>query len=208
MNKITPFTSQHEALSVLDNGGRFYNLITKANDGEINAAELSKVAGIISGKQQMILFLEMALSKLSTDSRQQIYNSLSDDLKESIKKYPTQHLLPSEAEQKGTLSQNAIITGIPKYVESNSSFNGFIMIPIMTGKVTTFTMIPIIEKYDVYEVRDQITSDTFLIAHTKCADKLTEHKTTFGGILKELKKEKNDDAPATIFLEALYHLDS
>lgn len=206
MKHITPFTSQHEALTVLDNGGRFYNLITKANDGEINSAELSKVAGLISGKQQMILFLEMSLSKLSTDSRQQIFNSLSDDLKESIKKYPTQHLLPSEAEQKGTLSQNAIITGIPKYVESSSSFNGFIMVPIMTGKVTTFTMIPIIEKYDVYEVRDRISSESFLIAHTKSDDKLPEKMITFGGILKELKKDKDDTAPATVFLESYYYL--
>lgn len=208
MKKITPFISQHEALTVLDNGGRFYNLITKANDGEINSAELSKVAGVISDKQQMSLFLELSLSKLSSNSKRDIYNSLSDELKKAQTEYAAQYLLPSEAKEKGILSQNAIISGIPKYVESNSNFSGFVMIPIMTGNVMTFTMIPIIDRYDVYEVRDRISSEAFLIAHTKSDDKLPERMITFGGILKELKNKKDESAPSSIFLEAYYYLQS
>lgn len=204
MKQITPFTSRQEALTVLDNGGRFYNLITKANDGNINSAELGKVAGIMSDKQRMVLYLELSLSKLSDDSRKEILKTLSPDLKSAIKKYAAQYLLPSEANEKGILAKNSIIEGVPKYVESKSDFSGFIMVPIMTGKVTTFMMIPIINHYNIYELRDNISSETFLIAHSKESDKLPEKRMTFGGILKELKKKKDEEAPASNYLEIHY----
>ena len=79
------------------------------------------------------------------------------------------------------------------------------MIPIMTGKVTTFTMIPIIDHYNVYELRDENFSETFLIAHSRDAEILPEKRITIGGILKELKKDKKDISPATKFLEAHYY---
>lgn len=207
MKQITPFNSTQQALTVLDNGGRFYNLITKANDGEINSAELGKVAGIMSDKQKMVLYLELSLANLTELSRKEVLKTLSSDLKSAIKKYSAQYLLPSEATKKGVLSQNAILDGIPKFLESKSDFNGFIMIPIMTGKVTTFTMIPIIDHYNVYELRDENSSETFLIAHSRDAERLPEKRITIGGILKELKKEKKDVSPATKFLEAHYYTD-
>ena len=206
MKKITPYKTKQNALVSLDNGGRFYNLITKANDGNITSAELSKVAGLVSGKQKMVLFLEMSLLELSTDSRKEVLKALSKDLKSAINKYPSQFLSPSEAERKGTLSQNAIVTGIPTFVESKSDFNGFIMIPIMTGKVTTFSMIPIIDQYDVYEVRDQESTDSCLIAHSKNKAKLPRSKFTFGGILKELKEKEEENSPTKVYLETHYYI--
>ena len=206
MEQIIPFTSQHEALTVLDNGGRFYNLITKANDGNITSAELSKVVGLMSDKQKMVLYLELSLSKLSSDSRKEILRALSPDLKVAIKKYPTQYLLPSEAQKKGVLAQNAVIEGVPKYVESKSDFSGFVMIPIMSGKVTTFMMVPIFDEYNVYELRDRTSSETFFIAHSKESDRLPEKRMTFGGILKEMKKEDDENAPASNYLEIHYCL--
>tara|TARA_R110000868_G_scaffold304437_15_gene565213 strand:- start:10941 stop:11567 length:627 start_codon:yes stop_codon:yes gene_type:complete len=207
MKEITPYKSVNNAIKSLDNGGRFYNLITKANDGNITTAELSKVAGIVSGKQKMVLFLEMSLLELSTDSRKEILKVLSKDLKSAINKYPTQFLSPSEAEEKGTLSQNAIVTGIPTYLESKSDFKGFIMIPIMTGKVTTFTMIPIIDQYDVYEVRDHNVSEPFLIAHSKSKTKLPKNRYTFGGVLKELNEKEDENASTKVFLETHYYVE-
>jgi hypothetical protein len=208
MKKIVPFTSQQEALITLDNGGRFYNMITKANDGNINTSELSKVAGIISDKQRMILYLELSLYKLSGDSRKGIIKTFSQDLKSAVEKYAAQYLSPSEATKKGELARNTVLEGIPRYVESKSDFSGFIMIPIMSGKTTTFMMVPIFDHYDVYELRDDATSDTFLIAHSKGSEKLPERKITVGGILKELKKDKKDVSPATKFLEAHYYIAS
>jgi len=206
MKKIVPYKTAKKALTSLDNGGRFYNLITKANDGKINSAELSRVAGLVSGKQKMILFLEMSLSELSSDSRKVILSTLTSVIKNAIYKYPTQHLTPSEAVQTGVLSHNAIITGIPTYVDSKSDFNGFIMIPIMVGKVTTFMMVPIIDEYEINEVKDQKSSETFLIAYTKSSKKFSPKMMTFGGILKELKENENEDSSFNIYLKAVTQL--
>jgi hypothetical protein len=52
MDKIIPFKYLDDILSIFDNGGRFYNLLTKANDGNISQEELSKVAGLFSDKQK------------------------------------------------------------------------------------------------------------------------------------------------------------
>ena len=46
MKKIEPYKSIDEATLSLDNGGRFYNVLTKSDDGIISTSELGKVAGI------------------------------------------------------------------------------------------------------------------------------------------------------------------
>ena len=56
MKKVNPYKSQAAALKSLDNGGRFFNVLTKADDGQITSAELSKVAGAFSNKQLMNLY--------------------------------------------------------------------------------------------------------------------------------------------------------
>jgi hypothetical protein len=207
MKKIKPYNDINEAISSLDNGGRFYNILTKADDGIINQSELGKVGGIFNDKQKMILFLELSISNLNETKKGEIISKLEDDLKTIYKKYKPQELLPSEANSKGILSSNAILTGIPKLTESKSDFKGFIMIPIMTGNVTTFTMIPIIEKYDVYELRDDESTETFLIAHSKGSEKLPSEKIKIAGVLKELKSNKEEKNASKKFLEAVYHIE-
>ena len=120
--------------------------------------------------------------------------------------YAVHYLLPSEANKNGILTHSSIIEGIPRYVESKSDISGFIMVPIMTGKVTTFTMIPIVDHYNVYELRDDISSETFLIAHSKESEKLPEKRMTFGGILKEFKKKKDEEDLVSNYLEILSYL--
>lgn len=205
MKKIIPYKTTSKALASLDNGGRFYNFASKADDGEISSSELAKAAGVFSDKQQMILYLEMAISELAPDEQSKVLGSLSDDLKVVHKKHVPQQLIPSEAKSKGRLASCAIVTGIPKLVDSKSDFYGFIMIPIIAGKVTTFAMIPIIDQYDVYELRDSETSQDLLIAHNRGSEKLPESMIRCGGVLKELKKAKNEGAEATIFLETIYY---
>jgi len=205
MKKIIPYKTFRNALVSLDNGGRFYNLLTKANDGQVSSAELAKVAGVFNDKQKMVLYLEMSLSYLDEPSRKSIHASLSDDLKKSYKKYSPQRMLPSQAQKAGKLKSNAIITGVPRFVDAKSEFTGFIMVPIMAGKVMTFVMIPIIDQYDVYELRDDLISKEFIIAHARGKVKLPEAEIRCGGIIKELKADKKEKSKATKFLEAMYY---
>jgi len=52
MKKVNPYRYVDEALSSLDNGGRFYNIFTKAMDGIISKSELGKVGGVFNDKQK------------------------------------------------------------------------------------------------------------------------------------------------------------
>ncbi|MBT31319.1 MAG: hypothetical protein CMO01_16820 [Thalassobius sp.] len=207
MKEITPYNKLETALTELDNGGRFYNILTKADDGNITTAELSKAAGAASmftDKQKMIIYLEMSLLDLEHANKEKIISSLSDDLLSSYKKYQPKYFKPSDNIDQSEISSSAIITGIPKLIESKSEFTGFIMIPIMAGSVTTFSMIPIIELYNIYELQDLETGKDIIIAHTKGDGKLPEIPLKCGGVIKELKKDKSSKQPATIFLEGLY----
>ncbi|MEM6842665.1 MAG: hypothetical protein AAF632_10605 [Bacteroidota bacterium] len=208
MKKVKPYNTVSEAVATLDNGGRFYNILTKPEDGIISESEVGKVAGLFNDKQKMILFLELSLAKLNQVDREEVVLKLDSKLQKAYQRYKPQKLLSSEANTVGVISSNAIVTGIPTLVESKTDLLGFIMIPIVTDKTTTFTMVPLIEKYDVYEMRDELSSDTFLIAHAKGSQKLPQGKVTVAGVLKELKGRKNKDSPARIFLEAIYHVEA
>jgi len=205
MKEITPYTTSAQAIKSLDNGGRFFNVFTKEDDGVISRAELNKVAGLLSGKQSMIIYLEMLVSQLNDGQKNMILSKLDDSLKSAYNKYKPAHLTVSDAISRGKLSSSVIISGIPKLVDSKTEFNGFIMVPIMTGKVTTFSMIPIIDQYDIYEVRDEVSDRKVIIAHAKGSAKLPEQQLVIGGVLKELKTSTNEEKGTSKYLEAYYH---
>jgi hypothetical protein len=46
------------------------------------------------------------------------------------------------------------VSGYPGFVEDTTAFAGFIMLPMQTGDMTSFMMIPIFDRFDVYEVFD------------------------------------------------------
>ena len=203
MKKIEPYKNINEATLSLDNGGRFYNVLTKSDDGIISTSELGKVAGLFIDKQKMVLFLDLAISNFDVNAKEKIVNSLDASLRSTYEKYKSHELLPSEAYEKGILSCNSIITGFPKKIDSKSDFNGVIVLPV--GK--SFVVMPIIDKYDVYEIRDEVSDDTFLIAHARGSIVLPEKKIKVAGVLKELKANKNEKKASKRFLEAIYYLD-
>jgi hypothetical protein len=207
MKAIIPYLDKEEAIRSLDNGGRFYNFGTKANDGLINSAELGKLGGMFSDKKQLILFFEMSLLKLNQGDTGSVANLLDERLQKAYSAYKPVYLTPSEAAKKGQIGQNTIVTGIPTLVNSKPEILGFTMFPIISGNVTSFMMIPIIDQYDVYEVRDEQTSDTFLIAHVKGSTKLQKQKMTFGGVIKELNSDQNGKGEARKFLDASYFIE-
>ena len=202
MKKIEPYKNINEATLSLDNGGRFYNVLTKSDDGIISSSELGKVAGLFIDKQKMVLFLDLAISNFDVNTKEKIVDSLDVSLRSTYEKYKSHELLPSEAYDKGILSSNSIITGFPKKIDSKSDFNGVIIIPVGNSMIA----IPLIDKYDVYEIRDEVSDDTFLIAHARGYIVLPEKKIKVAGVLKELKSNKNEKKTSKKFLEALYYL--
>jgi len=205
VKEIISYQNIEEAFAQLDNGGRFYNLFTKAKDEEINTAELARVAGLFSEKQQLILFLELSISQLSKQDQVTIISKLDDKLRKDFLKYKAQELMPSEAEQRGVLSANAIITGVPRVKNSTSEFKGFILIPVSAGKVITVMPIPIIDQYDIYEIRDEHAAESFLVAHYRGKGTLPEKKIKVAGVLKDIEVETEGGIAHRKFLEINYY---
>ncbi|WP_286342349.1 hypothetical protein [Ferrimonas sp. YFM] len=202
MKTIITYSSLKEALADLDNGGRFYNILTEADDGVVEQAELAKVAGVFSDTQTMFLYLDMALSELSPEESMAVRSSLSEDLQQEYQTHKPSRYTPVQAKLEGQAGEPVIIGGVPRLVKSMENFGGMILVPITAGTVTTFTMIPIVDQYDVYQVRDSQSEREFVVAHAHSDEKLPETYTLFGGILKEMHNEQgNSDS---LFLEAVY----
>ncbi len=205
MQQVIPFSDLQDAQTSLDNGGRFYNILTKADDGVITGAELGKVAGCFADMQKMALFLDLAMSELPASDKDHVVQMLSPGLRAGMESHKPARWLPSEALAQGVPGASAIVTGVPKLVESKSEFSGFIMIPIMAGSVTTFMMIPLVDAYDVYEIRDEASDDAFLVAHAKSSAELDGRRTQVAGVLKDLKASKDECEASKMFLEVVYH---
>ena len=139
MQQVIPFSDLQDAQTSLDNGGRFYNILTKADDGVITGAELGKVAGCFADKQKMALFLDLAMAELADSDKDQVVQMLSPGLRAGMESQKPTWWLPSEALAQGGVGASAIVTGVPKLVESKSEFKGFIMIPIMAGTCPLYT---------------------------------------------------------------------
>jgi hypothetical protein len=207
MKKVTPYTNLEEAKASLDNGGSFFNILTKANDGVIEPSELAKVAGAYGDRQMMVLYLDLMLSKFPTKDKEDIIAMLKGDLGESYRKYKAYCCSPAEAMEKGELSSNTIVRGVPKLVERKEKPPYFIMVPIMAGNVTTFSMIPIIEDYEVYSLEPKKGDGTeeLLVAHLKTKEKLPEQEIQIAGILKGLNEDEEQVNPSKKFLESIYY---
>ncbi|WP_144391341.1 hypothetical protein [Pleionea sediminis] len=204
MKQIKPFESLQEALVELDNGGRFYNIFTRANDGSITASELAKVAGVIGEKNRAFVFLKMVLSCLGDDI-EQVYSSLTPDLYNDFQERKPKHYSPTEALERGVAGENAIVRGVPYLVDDTTKLQGFIMIPIIAGNVTTMTMVPIFQQFNVYELHDELLNKKFIIAHSIKDNPLPQRLLDVGGILKELKKKKSDKKATELYLDSFYY---
>ncbi len=207
MRELKPYRTMSGLRKAIDNGGRFYNFFTTADDHVVTRAELAKAAGVFSVGVNAFLFLEMAQQDLDSTHRSKIFALLDEDLRKAYRSGRPRILLPSEIESQGTSGKSVITTGYPRFVEDRTQFSGFIMIPIMAGNVTTFAMIPIFDKFDVYEVFDdrRMRKPNSMIA-TKRGQRLT-HKgpIRFGGILRDLKFKDKTRKSHKFYLETLFY---
>ena len=207
MREIIPYKTFQGALKALDNGGRFYNVFTKAKDEVISDSELFKAAGVFSKKDRAFLFFEMALSDLSETERERVIEHLSDDLRKDYLAERPRHTEVEVFEKEVREKDAVIMAGFPVFLEDKTQFSGFIIIPICTGKVTTFTMIPIFDKFDVYEVYadSDLKGDKTIIATMRGSKRLAVTMTTFGGIVKKLKFKDKSERKHSLYVETLFY---
>jgi hypothetical protein len=203
MRKLQPYVTVRGAQAALDNGGRFYNLFSKPSDDVVDPAELARAAGVISAGTQAFLFFEMALFDLPASEKERVVSLLSPALRERYAARRPAVLAPSVVESEGRAGRPAIVSGYPVFLEDRTQFTGFIMVP--TGR--TLIMVPIFDRFDVYEVYDTPDRDTprTVIATTRGSKRLDGIHARFGGMLRELHFEDVTGKEHALYLEALYY---
>ena len=203
MREIRPYATVRGAQLALDNGGRFFNLFTKASDEIIDAAELARAAGVYASGHQAFLYFEMATIELADEDVARVTSLLSADLEQKYAQHRPQVLLPSAVEAQGRAGRPAIVTGYPVFVEDRTQFAGFVM--ISTGK--TFIMVPIFDQFDVYEVFDtpDLRVPRTVIATMRGSRRLDGMHARFGGMLKELRFDDKTGKEHGLYVEVLYY---
>jgi hypothetical protein len=207
MRQIVPYKTVRGALNALDNGGRFYNVFTKAKDEVITDSELYKAAGVFSGKAQAFLFFELALLDLPDTDKDQIIQCLSPELRSIYLRQRPKCTEIGLFEEEAQETDAVIIAGYPVFLEDKTQFSGFIFIPMFTGKSMIFTMIPIFDKFDVYEVyaNSDLKGDKTIIATVRGSKRLTIAMTTFGGIVRKLEFKDKSERTHGFYVETLFY---
>jgi hypothetical protein len=202
MKQIITYKNVEEALEALDNGGRFYKVETQANDGIIDQSELENLGGPFQDKKQMILFLGMSIIRLTEVEKETLFSKLDTDLVKAYEKYKPLSLSPQQAKFKGRLASNVIITGTPKLIASD--FKGSTMFPVSTGNSSILMMTPMVEEYEVYNIKDENSPKTYKVAHLNHFDKIYEEKMILGGVIKEFVINEGEYETKGKFLDITY----
>ena len=202
MRQIRPYLTAKGARRALDNGGRFYNLLTKAGNDVIDPAELARAAGIHSSDARAFLYLEMSLMDLSTEQKGEVLSLLSSDLNRQFEVKRSRILRPSEVESAGISGVSAIVSGYPSFVEDRTQFKGCI---VMVAPV--IMVIPIMDRYDIYEVYDtpEMVEPRTVVAAVRGSKRQDGGYARFGGILKELHFEDKTGKDHGLYLETMYY---
>jgi len=208
MKEVTPYKTLTGALRALDNGGRFFNLFTHAGDGEIEGSEVSKASGRMAGKSDALLFFMLAISQLTDTEQATLIDHLSEGLRSHIQEAGLGWVPVHRFHQSASLHQPILLEGFPFFIKDRTQLTSFVPIPITTNNVTTMMMVPVFERFDVYEVFGHAdgTGRKALVAlpHAKQKKTLEPRRTSFAGKIKEMVLEpKKTKKP---FVEVCYML--
>lgn len=207
MRELTPFATRQALQQAIDNGGRFYNFFSKAEDSIITRGELAKAAGVFSAGMNAILFLELTQWELSEADRLWVRELLEPALQARYESQKPIRLRPSEVESQESAGCSVVVTGYPRFIENRTQFAGMIMIPIFTGTITTFVPVPIHDQFDVYEVFDdkQMQKPNSVVAIVRGEKLDHEGPIRFGGVLRDLTFEDKTKQSHRYFIETVFY---
>lgn len=204
MKPVQPFATRDELQAAVDNGGRFYHLFSHAGDQEISTGELAKAAGVFCNVRSSFLFLELACRDLPASDHSEIVAMLEPKLRDRFAELRPATLTPSDVERRGAAGETAVITGWPTFTREKLDT---MMIPMMVG--TVLTMIPMQQKFRVYEVFDDESrsgSSTFATMPID-SEILEETPTRFAGFLRDLDTTDDGGSEHKFYLETIFYTD-
>lgn len=149
MIEVKPFASLDDAREALDNGGRFYNLLTEADDCRISAAELKKAAGVFLSEQRAFLYLALAISCLRPMDRDDLLSMLTPSVAQRFESGGPKPLRSSALLREGKPGDLLLSEGTPRFVSHHARRS---VVMIFTGKV--MIPVPVEQHFDRYELVD------------------------------------------------------
>lgn len=206
MQELKPFSSLSALKKALDNGGRFYNFFDSAADEKVTRAELAKAAGVFTAGIKAFLFLEMTKQDLSDQDQAAAIALLEPKLRSSFQKKKPSQVLPSQVDKNHKSADVVIVSGYARELDKQTRFTGFIVVPMLIGKVMIPMMIPIHDIYRVIEIYDDEKMKSHRAIVCAPARKTIDlsGKVQFGGVLKELKNQAKEPPTHPVFLEAIF----
>lgn len=206
MKQIKPFNNLADAQKSLDNGGKLFNLFSRAEDGAITEAEINKAAGNSSGSQDMALFLLLATSRLIDEDKDALLGMLSKTARSNSELYAPQFLTPavdSELEE----GVNLMVHGTLKLISQSDELSAYTKKLLIAGKVPTYNFESVFDSHVVYEFTDSNTGNSMLAIHTKKHAPLENNiPYTFGCISRAYFKKKSDENQQYRLLEIKYYI--
>ena len=206
MREIEPYRNLQELQKAIDNGGRFYNLFTAADDAVVSPGELAKAAGVFTAGMEAFLFLELAQQKLSAEDRKAVFELLQPSLQKRFAIAGPKLLVPSSVECACAVDQAVVTTGFARFMREASQLGGFVMVPIMVGKVMTMIPNPITDTFCIYEFFDDAAMTSASAMVTTPKDKRFEHEGPIrvGGAMRKIEYKDKEPKTHELFLETLY----
>lgn len=204
MEKIQTFESAAQAIDLLDNGGHFYNIFTRADDDMISRSEVDKLSGSGWEKQNAVLYLDLALSSLTHSERMAVQGRFDDYLSEAFDRYKPEILGAGSSLEGVEVGSNVLVEGMPRRLEGQGHTTGYIVVPV----IDVFTHVPIEETYTVYELTDSESGHVFLIAHDKDSESLPTEHLRLGGQVNHFQLSRDDESEFERFIEIHYFVSS
>ena len=206
MQEIIAFQTLTALKKALDNGGRFYNFFDSADDEKVTRAELAKAAGVFTAGITAFLYLEMTKQDLNEQDQAAALSLLEPKLLANFGKKKPPQVSPSVVDKDHKAGESIIVTGFAREIERKKMFKGFIMVPILIGKVMIPMMIPIHDLYSVIEIFDteKMKSPAAIVCVPLKKKVDLSGPVQFGGVLKELKNQTKEPPSHPVFLEVIF----
>lgn len=206
MQELKPFTTLGPLKKSLDNGGRFYNFYAKADDEVVTRGELAKAAGVFTAGIKAFLYLQMTSQDLDEKDREAVQAMLDIKLRREFAKKKPPFVQPSLVDSAHKAGESIILTGFAREIDQQSKFEGFIIVPIMVGKVFVPVMIPVSNIYRVIEVHDdEKRSGASAVICTPLKKPIDlSGRIQVGGLLKQLRNKAKKPPSHPVFLESIF----
>ena len=210
MQEVEAYRSKNELTSVIDNGGRFYNVFSRANDQVVTKGELAKAAGMWASDLNAFLFLDLATFDLDEMEKLAVEDTLEPDLRNRYRQASTRVIAASDIDGEGQAGDAIIVEGSVQKCHEKTKFSGYIYVPITVGDVTTFTVTPIFDHFSVYRLFDgdsrKVDAELpgAVVAVPLKAEFSAGDRIRFAGYLRELEFDDEESRTNNLYLEAIY----